>query len=490
MGDLFKYKTFFYDGNPKREAENFQQYVFQDLDLSKVETPISFFRSDFREVKIQRMKFWKNEFERADFTDSYITESVFEESHFGTDFINVYFNNVTFKNDSFRSCTFLRCLFDSCQFEGGEITDSTMQACSFINCTLDHIKFKENTCDDLFFQSTKFLTIDLSNMTAKDLQFLDCHSDSLKIDPDYLGSYLINNDFLQEVEFIYRGHLIDMPSDKGALLESLIHLWRKTNRFFELFNLLILYRHYKESPDNYIDVFAQILTKLMSINHPSLKTYNLKGIVKCLSFYSETGYLLLEEVLSVAKKLEDTINTSEDFEILGIFLSFRQKLDSLLISEPLRARNLNANVVFNLREQDDSETQLEKWILEVSSYLVSEGIIPQNHSYNKISIEKGSIILTVTVSFSVVLYLIKSILNLRSKIKRDNMANKFYSISLSSFENSIKKETSSKKKIEIIKAYQEVLAKDQTKQIDENIASLATEIGGLEKIINRLDVML
>lgn len=327
-------------------------------------------------------------------------------------------------------------------------------------------------------------------MTAKDLQFLNCHSESLKIDPDYLGSYLINNDFLQEVEFIYRGHKIEMPSEKASLIESLIHLWRKTNRYFELFNLLILYRQYQGEYNSYIDIFSQIITKLKKVNHPPLKTYNVKGIIKCLTFYIDTAYIPLEEVFHVTNKIEGMIEAKDQYEILGSFYSFRYKLDTLLISEPLLARNIAVKVIFNLKERSNSELQLEKWFLRVGSYLVSENIIPQNHNYCRISAEKGSIILTVTVSLTMVLFLIKSITNLRSKIKRDNIMDKFYSITLASFENAIEDTSSSNEKVKIIRSYKEVLTTEKSKQVENMIASLSKEIGGIEKIINHLDIML
>ena len=52
MADIAQAYKFSDNGTRKREKENFQNYLFQGIDLRQSDEPISFYRSDFRGAKL------------------------------------------------------------------------------------------------------------------------------------------------------------------------------------------------------------------------------------------------------------------------------------------------------------------------------------------------------------------------------------------------------------------------------------------------------
>ncbi len=489
MADIVTYKKFIDDGNDKRESENFQQFLFKDLDFSRSDTPISFYRSDFREVKIEKVIFMSNEFERADFTDSYVTDSSFISSHFGTDFINVYFNNVIFENSLFDTCTFLRCIFNSCRFSSGHIINSTVQDCNFYDCTLNEIELKENTFEEIDFENTHFKGINLANMTSKDFRFRNCNYDKLTIDPDYLGSYVIEGDFFNDIQFEYRGHVIEVFQEKGDTIEALINLWRKSNRFYEVFNLLILHRQFKNSKNDLSDILITIIDRLSKVNHPSIRAYNLRGILKTMTFYSTTEYLSIREYLALISMLESIIDVKNDFNVYGQFKAFSSYFENVLVDNPSKGEDLIVQAKFNLKDVNNVEEQLQEWLRETEEYVITNKIIDAQKLYEIIGVEKGSIVITIFASLSFLLILIRQIVTLGSKIKRERNFNLFVSNAYAELSKSFSKEdVSIKKKKEIVQIYKVLSSKENLSSLDNELSTITKKFNLLEKSINKLDI--
>ncbi|GET35249.1 hypothetical protein PbJCM13498_41120 [Prolixibacter bellariivorans] len=488
MTGIIAYKKFVDNGNTNRESENFQQFLFQNIDFSLSESPISFFRSDFREVKVDHVKFKCNEFERADFTDSYISNSLFQEVHFGTDFINVYFHNVTFNESLFETCTFLRCIFESCKFDSGHIVDSTVQNCSFIDCLFDNIVFKENTFDDIEFEKSSFNNINLANMTAKDFRFRNCNYNKLVIDPDYIGSYLIDGEFFDDVRFEYRGHVIELFEEKENIIEGLVNLWRKSNRFYELFNLLILLRKVKNTNEDLSKVFSALVKQLGKVNHPSVRSYNILGIIKALTFYSEGNYITTSEYISLTSQLEKEINFDVDFNAFGQLKAFAAYYESKLIEEPQRGANITARAVFSIKEYGDNLKIFKEWLSEIEKYILSERIIAGDRLYKIISVEKGSIIVTILGSLSFFLLLIRQVATLKSKIERERSQNSFLSLTYKDLSKQFESVTSVKEKSEIVRIYKDIAGMEKLERVDNRMSQISNKVGLMEETIKKLDI--
>lgn len=470
MKDIVKYKQFFDDGRDDRESENFQQFHFKDLNFEIRETPISFFRSDFREVKMERVLFMGNEFERADFMDSYLTDSTFTRVHFGTDFINVYFNNVKFIDTQFDKCTFLRCVFNSCEFKGGHIIDSTVQNCTYISSKLDRIEFKENTFEDIEFDKSTFFSIDLANMTAKDFRFRNCTFSDLKIDPDYLGSYLIDGDFFNNIKFEYRGKQIELFKEKEQILEALIRLWQKSSRFYELFNLLILYRKFSGSQGDLREYFKQIIVRLDKIQHPSIRSYNLSSIIKALNFYLNSNLLQIREYFDLIRAFEQIIDPYKDFTEFGLFKAFYNQFEKNLIEFPQKGEDLVVKAVFELKEKEGLELIFEEWLDEVENFFIKQKLFDGVKLYNKVSVERGSIIITILGSLSFILFIIRQIVTLKSKVARERSANKFVTLCFTDLANSLKEAKTTSEKAELAKVYIAISSKDQADLVEKSIS--------------------
>ncbi|MDR2166407.1 MAG: pentapeptide repeat-containing protein, partial [Clostridiales bacterium] len=70
MGELVRQKRFASTGSTSREKEDFTYTLFENIDFMQDDSPVSFFRSDFRGAKFVNVIFYRNNFDRADFISS------------------------------------------------------------------------------------------------------------------------------------------------------------------------------------------------------------------------------------------------------------------------------------------------------------------------------------------------------------------------------------------------------------------------------------
>lgn len=282
-------------GNPKREKENFHGLLFADLDFSKSIEPISFFRSDFRQVKVQNVGFFGNNFDRADFIDAYIASSSFTACQFGTDFLNTYFDRVTFSGNSEDTCTIAQCVYNKCTFHRELFKNTTFRTCKFIECVFEDCIFEMNTADEIAFESSEFHRIDFSNMTAVNFAFSNCIFFGLKIDPDYLGTYFFKGQPPEGISYSYKGEELQLGSEYTDALQAMVEVYVNENRYFEAFNSAILFNTFGNRGKSLRAIFKWVVNAVL--DEPPIRRINsLSRLIDALVFYSDSEAIALSDL--------------------------------------------------------------------------------------------------------------------------------------------------------------------------------------------------
>jgi uncharacterized protein YjbI with pentapeptide repeats len=310
MNELVESHKFYDNGEEKREEENFQNYLFKNIDLRVSEKNISFFRSDFRSAKIIASHFYKNNFDRADFTDSYIEDSTFSECYFGTDFINTYFRNVRFQENIFETCTVHDCYFDTCEFTKDKISGTGYKNCVFINCKILNSEYEMNTLTDLSFANSEFISICFADSNSQNLDFKNCVFSGFTIDPDCIGSYLFSKTELHNIKFKYLGKAFSISDEMSTTIQSLQNFYLEKKRYPEFLNCILIYDSLVKSNRNISEVFKAALQKIMLDDHSLRKRSNISNIFRLLKFYSDGNMILCVDFCNIINTLENTDCTS------------------------------------------------------------------------------------------------------------------------------------------------------------------------------------
>lgn len=292
--------SFYDNGNPKRERENFQNYKFEDLDLSRDEVPISFFRSDFRGAKMKAVSFRKNNFSNSDFIDCVVIDSHFKECKFRyTEFYNTFFERSNFSELAFSSASFVRIVFKSCEFKLIHWRIDTLRDCQFIQCIIHKSDFEKTSMDEVSFEKVKFKDVDLSTMTGINLYFDKCHFENVIIDADYLGSYFFKGNFPTDLKLKYRGKLIELNIGGSDLLESLLKLLLEKERFYEALNIIVQKGLLEKKRVSIYSVIQPIIEALVSESNILKRTYQIKKLFNLLEYYYNTGYIIIDDYFKI-----------------------------------------------------------------------------------------------------------------------------------------------------------------------------------------------
>lgn len=414
MSNITK-KNFFTDnGESDRSSENFQHHLFKDIDFEQRADPISFFRSDFRGVKMEGMKFYHNNFDRADIINAFITDSQFKECQWGTDFVNTMFTQTGFIANMFDTCTIHNCYFEHCKFTDERMVntsnrDSTYKSCSFKNCT-----FEMNTFNDLNYTDCKFNKVDLSNMGAYDLTFENCRFNQLTVNPDYFGSYLFKNTPIEDITYAYRGSNVALSGNMRDDLQSLALFYQEKQRYYEAFNTTLLFRYYLGESVSVTIYFQNIVKLILSDTNNLIKQEQLGRIVKVLIFYADSEIISADEIFYFIGYLKE-INV--DFFSLKDRLSFINNIDLLaktveayifdirMISPALNFEQVYAEIQIE-------ETDLENFKTEFDSFfstVMQESGKPAVMGYHIVGIRKGSLIVEL-IGYAIGFYVLATIL--------------------------------------------------------------------------------
>lgn len=326
MTGLTKAKHFTDTGESDRSGENFQNQIFANIDFRQRHEPISFFRADFRAVKMDHMQFYFNNFDRADIVNGYITDSAFDACNWGTDFLNTVFMNTTFKGNNMDTCTIHKCYYKSCTFDNERIINTTNRESTYSHCTFSRCTFEMNSFNDLNFEKCNFKSINFANMGAYDLSFDKCHFKDVVMDPNYFGSYLFKNTRLEDVQFAYRGKEFRLSGNIYEDLQSLAVFYLENGRFYEAFNTTLLFRAFANAPVFIIGYFETLIGLISGETNAIIKQEQIIRIIRILIFYADSDELKPEELFYFIGYLKDI---KMDFFSLSDKLSFFSQVDLL-----------------------------------------------------------------------------------------------------------------------------------------------------------------
>jgi uncharacterized protein YjbI with pentapeptide repeats len=499
MEKLTKPNYFADNGESKRECENFQRFIFKDIDLSHREDPISFFRSDFRGTKIVNVHFSRNNFNRADFVNSIIMRSSFTGCKYGTDFINCLFEDVKFTDNQQKGSSIIGCVFENCQFEKESFTDTTMRNCEFNNCSFLNCVFEMNTFDELSFTSSKFSNINFANMGAYNFYFVDCIYDNFNIDPDYLGTYLFKNSFLREITFYYRGKLVRLDLDYIDVIYGFIQLYGKAGRYIEMFNLIILYNYLSGSMDSLQTWFINIMEYIFKNNNTLENKNNIKKIFTILVFYINSNMIQKEDYFYFVMILEDLFNKVNNFEEKLIYFN---QLNTLKANIEKNFLNWGESIPFNSNTNlyieltiDDSKKDLVLGLIDSSIQKIGKEFYdntPNASLYNIVGFRKGSLVISI-ISTVIIIYTLITYLKKCSKdvmityfnykvIKLSYVANTFPKLKkigeLINISNAVESKETTEKQLSI---------KKENSDISTTINALSNHLKQVEVFVNAIN---
>jgi hypothetical protein len=226
------------------------------------------------------------------------------------------------------------------------------------------------------------------------------------------------------------------------------------------------------------------------VKHPPIRSYNLLGIIKTLTFYLDSSLITAKEYLSLIASLENTINPYKEFSEFGLFQAFKNRFESELFESPSRAENIIAQAVFSLKEEVNIETKFEKWLDSIEEIVVTDlRVATSGKLYEKVSVQKGSIIFTIAASLTFVLFLVRRLATLRSEIDRRRSYNNFVNIYYKELTIALGKTKTVAEKIELAKAYN-ILSKGEIDVIDKKIVDISKMLGNPEDNVNNLDIFI
>lgn len=437
MQDITRKGYFTDTGNSDRSTENFQHQVFENIDFTGREVPISFYRSDFRSVRMDHMVFYKNNFDRADVVNAFITDSRFNECKWGTDFMNTVFMRSHFQGNQMDTCTIDNCYFDHCEFIEEQVINTSNRGSTYKNCRFDNCKLEMNSFNEINFIDSSIHKVDISSMGAYDLSFDNCTFSDVTIDPDYLGSYLFKNCLIDQLQYSYRGKDFLLTGDIKKDLGSLALFYKENERYYEAFNTTILFRHYGDASLSVMHHFQNIIKSIYKNPNELVKKDQLNRIIKALIFYADSDLISVDEVFYLIGYFKEL-----DFDFFGLKdkLAFLSNID--LLAKTIESYLFDCGRVrlTTSLSQVYAEIQIEEENLDVFKQsfdsFFKTAMNEYNHEikvgYHIVGTRKGSLIVEIigyAVGFYVLAVILKStvskLLEIRMEYKLFQKADQF-----------------------------------------------------------------
>ena len=406
MNEITELRKFYYDGYQSFQNDNFENYVFKDIDFRKHKKSARFFRCDFRGTKIHNIYFYKNDFSRSDFIDSYVDKCSFEKCKFSTDFFNTFFHEIEFKENKQKISSLINCVFNSCEFIKEEFIETTLRDCSFENCIFTDCTFVMNTIDNIRFIKCKFINIDFSNTTAQDFSFSDCEYEKFIINPDNLGTYLFKNTTLRKIIYSYKGEEFQIGENYLNNIEVLIKYYGQMKRYYEFFNLVIIYNYISKRRKPVDKFFKFVLMNTIKDSHKLRKQKNLEKLFYTLEFYIDSKIVSVLDYFSILSDLEATDIHEFDFEEQIKFLS---KINALKLNfeknifewNSVKFIPINVPVLAQIVIDEKEENKFLKLLNDFFTHAAIQYLSAKNGKgyYTIISRKKGSLVYEI-VSYS------------------------------------------------------------------------------------------
>lgn len=423
MTQLTNSSLFHDNGNKKRERENFQNFIFNEIDTRDHSAPISFYRSDFRGARLMRSYFLNNNFSNADFIDTYLYATTFEKSKFkSTEFYNSYVERSTFINLNFSACSLVRLIFDHAKFDQVKFLSNNIQESKFINSEIRDCIFTKTSIDEVCFENTQIVNVDLSPMTAINLYFDQCTFENVVIDADYLGSYFFKGEFFDRLKLRYRGRIFKLKIGETELLANLFRLMIEKERYYEAINHIVQKNLIDNKASLIFPVVKLSLDRLLKDKNVLKRTYQISKIFSLFEFYFNSGYIKLNDYYQLTNYI-DRIDISE--------LDINEKLD--LVTNNERIKNLlkmsiiETSMFDNISDHDtlyleitiDEEDKNEfEFLLNLLLAKWTNINQPENSVYFIIGRRQGSIVYEIVILSSLgflLLNIFRKSLSLRKK---------------------------------------------------------------------------
>jgi uncharacterized protein YjbI with pentapeptide repeats len=418
MSQVTEFKKFYDNGNPKRQKENFQDYLFDGFKQEKSLSPVSFYRSDFRGAKIQNCLFVKNNFSRADFIDCAVEFTSFSACLFKfSEFQNCFFSKSGFEGTSFTSASFNRLLFDDCDLSNASFHDITARDCTFKNCKFWNVKFSQNSFDQIRFDRCHFVNIDLSNMTAINFYFTNCTFDDIVIEADYLGSYFFKGTHLDKIKLKYRGKLMKLDIQNHELFSNLFKIFLEKKRYYEAINIYIQGRPVSNGVRSISEItFFSIKELLHELNFLK-REYALEKIFQIYEYYFNSALISMDDyfelIAFIQKSDVSLLSIEEQLLIKSSMTRLLDMFNSADLSDKFIETKRPGIALFIITIDDKGEKKFLQALDEYVRLLVATKC-QEEHIYSIIGKRAGSIIMEIAIHSTIGLYLLRV---LRSGIK-------------------------------------------------------------------------
>lgn len=409
---------FLLTGSSQRESEDLSLMLFKDINFKKIKQKISFFRSDFRQSHFINTHFYFNNFDRADFISCVFENCKLERCNIASSEIkNCYFFNVEFSANQYDNTSIQDCIFEDCSFPDENFLVN-MKSCKFINCIFSNCNFERSTTELLEFQNCKLINTNLATMHAERHQFSHCELKNVEIDLSYFFSYLVSNTSMDEIEFLYRGHSVDLKS--GTILTDSFDKLVRENRYYELINGHIQFAEYEKLVLN-IDLILDKVSQMDSF----LRIAEFKNIFRAFQFYLLQNMLPYDVFIKFIEIIKNYNWNQFPFEEKLEYLAETQKLeciiDVLIFQEPMIS-SANAKIaLLTFKCKTDDYNEAYSTVSNFLSYTFKK--LHVDFDFELIKKEQGSWILSFAMVASAALItvnVIKSILSIPVHIQKNN----------------------------------------------------------------------
>lgn len=414
MSNINPYLSFIDDGKDNRERENFQGFLFKEIDTRKRKHPISFQRSDFRGAAFRKSYFLRTNFGNADFIDTAIINTTFDDCSFRhTEMHNSFYESVVLKDSLFSSASIVKSLFSNCNLDGSKFNINTIRECKFDKCSITNSKFDRCSIDELEFSQTNLTDCDLSGNTAINIYFSNCRFKNVVIDGDYIGSYFFKGEFLDKLKMKYRGKVVNIDLEIIDILKNLFKIFFERSRYYEAINVLVQIGMLEGQPGKIFNPCKIALETLFRENNTLRRMYQTDKIFKLFEYYLNTGHIQLDDYVRFLNYCESVKTDQFGLEEQLFFVEKRTRLKSLLNMVTLELSMFthvdpnNKILVEATIEERDKEKFLQLFDKVTKSFSNSYQV--SKTSYEIIGYRQGSLIVTI-VMYTVPAYLLMRLL--------------------------------------------------------------------------------
>lgn len=381
------------------EALNLSFKLFEDIDYTKSNNIVSFYRCDFRRSKFNNCTFYKNPFGRADFIDTYIYNSKFINVNWGSClFENATFKYVEFFENQYKGVSARYSYFNNCTFTKENIItnmfDCTYESCTFIDCI-----YEKSSITNAKFINCTFIRTDISQCHAEKLKFDSCKLEQVFLGLPFWGTYLFRETFISSFAFKYRGDIVDIARE-DYFSSSFNEFWRK-GRLYEFLNAHIISKQLSMQSD-LLSITQKVFEKLKTFP-VKIRKKNILDILDMLEFYFSydnidfiTYNAIIEYIYDYGWKdypFDEIIEySSRIYKINCLMANFMYNYRYLYTIDP----NKKCECIFRLNydDQEDATTYL------TSIFNIANTNLCNNYYdsplFKVIKVESGSIILTIS----------------------------------------------------------------------------------------------